>query len=304
VPCRQGACGICLGDGEVYRVCSGCDGWYCHGCLARHAKNTTAKYPYAMPLIACPGCDLRVSSSTWRAIRLEPSSQKAETLLSAKCCCCDSRSSAFVPDSEVLTDPCDRSRLSANLFSDEAAALAIWRAYQAARISPRDALEQLIPSLLAPKESAGRRQQVMQMLSLVVDVERRMGLSLALLDVSPELPCHKCDKQVCLRCRCEAHSGECPPQPASVATCPSCGAGAAVSANHNMILCVCGKYWEHDGAKPQTCDDADDLVDEDLQNHNAVKHKSPPVISKPLKWDVERMAAFKRFGYSRAVVCQ
>merc|ERR1712048_197088 len=94
-----------------------------------------------------------------------------------------------------------------------------------------------------------------QMLKLIVDAERRMGLQLALVAVYPDISCSACQLQICLKCQCAAHSGSCsPPSRRMDSTCPSCGAGANVARNHAMLLCVCGKCWEHKGA-PADLDD-------------------------------------------------
>lgn len=294
---------MCGGVGEVLQICDGCEGWCCRTCLLRAARNPMSRYPYALPLMPCPWCDRRVPVAKWKSIGVQPGTAKAAALLTAACQHCTTTSSSFVPQDSVLVEPADRQRSAAKLFDDEPGALEVWRRYSVASIGPKEALEQLRSTLVAKAEGKQQNVCLREMLLLVEDEERRMGLQLAALEADASSACSQCGRSVCLRCHTDAHGGECPVQERCDASCPTCAVGANPPKDHNMLLCVCGKYWEHDGAKSGVFGFQNFLAN--FTRPNCRKEARPNATSskQPIKWDVERMrtlAALTRNAMSLA----
>jgi hypothetical protein len=209
-------------------------------------------FSHALPLLACPWCGFRIPLAIWRSLGINIDTQKAASLLASVCMECGTENSAFVEETAIVMATDDRQHLALELFTDHRAALHIWRSYHDAAVGPREVLDKLLH--LLPDKGGGVNGKValaLQMFRLIVDAERRMGLQLALLEVCPEISCLGCQCNICLRCHCMAHTGVClPPSRRMDSACPSCGAGANAAASHKMMLCVCGKYWEHDEPAP------------------------------------------------------
>jgi len=274
-----------------YESHRGCSVAVCEDCVAEHLMHFVEGSRYTAAPFLCPGCSKRVPMRVWTALRRSAGKEtlsacssgggsttatrllplsvlnmylgNPKSLMTLRCEGCDNPGDLFVrvrlgADREVVLRNLERKLTPEQVKS----VVGVWKRFESEDdYSAAHVIDDLV-RLLSCEPGTGdleapalARETMEELLSLIVDVERRCTLNLSWVRRFPFVYTRCCDCQVCFKCKTSGfHEGQtCAEKQADeleieAQYCPECGVPTIRSEGCSHMICVCGASWIWEGA--------------------------------------------------------
>jgi hypothetical protein len=291
-PPTTATCSVCLEPCAccVYSCMSdGCSGAMCLECTKDCVQNTIESSKYAVPAIRCPGrCFSNITNGLWRGLLndkfpqlthelMERYEENASTLLSLRCGSCDETANFSLKQTLVYREAEDRVKATHDVLNlvaggqkqtDEEALMKLltsWANFLSGKVEAKEMAMLLINHLHDGSRFIDEGEDVLSsdldsflhksVLPLILDLERRTSLHMAILRLRPKFYticcCYYCH---CFTCKVDGwHEGStCEEQQQEelgivAQYCPGCDIPTIRTDGCEDMLCVCGQYWSWDG---------------------------------------------------------